>query len=528
MTMILAILPPVSEICVLTPDKSRVTPSARLLWTGLLALALLAGCAPEVKDDGDGDIALSDSEKTALAFEQEIGFVDDPELLAYVESIGHRIATRGQRRDVNFQFNILDMPIANALALPEGQIFVSRGMLVLVNSEDELAGILAHEIAHVEERHAAERQGLSIAISPIRFGAGIAGWATGLIIPDLGDAILELGESTSGLVLAPYSREQEREADRVGQALAAAAGYQPTGLVNLLDTMANAELLDPAGVHEQDFFDSHPDTAERVDLASEYALSLTPAARPTSARGREEVIGMLQGLVIGEDPGNGFFDENWFVHPELAFVISFPPDWEGINASGFVGAKAPEEETYVMLALVGEGTDPMAGAKAASRKLDTDLFADARRGIVNGLPAAKNQTQFIGAEGEIQQMELTWIAYDGLVYQIMAVAMVERFEAVEALMRRSAHSFRPLSGAERSQVRITQLQVLEGGAGESIAEFADRVGTPWNIKAISVVNRKPLGTTLEAGELLKVGIERSYATRLRPPADTTPVTRPGP
>ena len=528
--MILAILPPMGEIRVLSHMEARVGHSTGVVRASLLVLALLAGCTAPVRHDGE--VELSDSEKVALGFEQDIGFVDDPELLAYVESIGHRIARQGQRDDIDFRFNILDMPIANALALPEGQIFVSRGMLILVNTEDELAGILAHEIAHVEEHHAAERKGLTVIMSPIRFGAGVVGWATGLIIPDLGDAIVDLGESTSGLVLAPYSREQEREADRVGQSLAAAAGYQPTGLENLLDTMATAELLDPENVHEQDFFDSHPETAERVELASAYAGSLAPAARPSSARGRKEVIGMLQGLVIGDDPANGFFDENWFVHPELAFTIGFPLDWEGINTSGFVGAKAPNEETFVMLALVGEGTDPMAGAKAASRKLETDLFADAKRGIVNGLPAAKNQTQFTGGEGDIQQMELTWIAYGGLIYQIMAVATVERFEAVEALMRRSAHSFRPLSDEERSQVPITQLQVLVGERGESIAEFAERVETPWSAEAISVVNRKPLTETLHAGEPMKVGIQRSYATRLRPAPrasrEPASVTRPGP
>ena len=114
----------------------------------------------------------------------------------------------------------------------------------------------------------------------------------------------------------------------------------------------------------------------------------------------------------------------------------------------------------------------------------------------------------------------------------MAVATQERFEAVEAVMRRSAHSFRPLSDEERAQILITQLQIVEGERGETIAEFAERVETPWSTKAISVVNRKPLTDTLGAGELMKVGIQRSYARRLRPAAeassDPRPVTRPRP
>jgi predicted Zn-dependent protease len=495
--------------------KTRVRPAARLIWTGILVTFLLAACAQNANNGGRGAVELSESEKVALELEQTVGFVNDPELLIYIESIGGRITVKGKRSDVDFRFYILDMPIPNALALPEGQIFVSRGVLVLVNTEDELAGILAHEIAHVEEHHADERQGLVLATSPIRLGTDIAGWATGLIIPGLGEAISELGESTTGLVLAPYSREQEREADHVGQSLAALAGYEPDGLVNLLDTMANAELLDPENAHEQSFFDSHPATAERIALTREHGKSLSPASRPASARDREGVLAMLQGLVIGEDPGKGFFDENWFVHPELAFVMAFPPDWVCINFIGFVGAKAPNEDTFVMLALITDGKDPMEGARVASQKLGIDLVANARLGTVNGLQAAKNQVELNRKGSEIQKMELTWIAYGGLIYQIMGVATLERFEAVEDLMRKSAHSFRPLSDEDRSQILVTRLRVVEGEQGETIAEFAERVGTHWSVEAISVVNRKPATATLAAGELIKVGIQNSYATQPR-------------
>jgi len=492
--------------------KIRVYLAARVLWTGTLAASLLAGCAQNASDGAPGVADLSDSEQVALELERNVGFVSDPELLAYVETVGRRITAQGQRADIDYRFYILDMPIPNALALPDGRIFVSRGVLVLVNTEDELAGILAHEIAHVEEHHADERQGLIAVTSPIRFGAGIAGWATGLIIPGLGEAIVELGDSTSGLVLAPYSREQEREADRVGQSLAAASGYQPEGLVNLLETMANTEALDPENAREPGFFDSHPTTVERVELTREHGRTLTPASRPASARDRNGVLAMLQGLVIGEDPGKGFFDENWFVHPELAFVIAFPPDWEVVNSGGLVGAKAPNEETFVMLALVAEGADPMEGAKVASKRLRSDLVTDARLGIVNGLRAAKNQAQFTGDDGEIQKMELTWIAYGGLIYQVMGVTRPERFDAMEELMRKSAHSFRPLTNEERSRILVTRLRVVAGVQGESIAELAARVGTTWTAEAISVANRKPVAEALAAGELMKVGIQQSYAT----------------
>ena len=223
----------------------------------------------------------------------------------------------------------------------------------------------------------------------------------------------------------------------------------------------------------------------------------------------------LAGLTIGENPGKGFFDENWFVHPELAFVMAFPPDWSGINAAGFVGAQAPNEETFVMLALVAEGSDPMDGAKVASRKLDVDLVSEAKVGTINGLQAARNQVQITSAEGQEQKLELTWIAHGGLIYQIMGVSAVERFESVQVLMRQSASSFRALDQEERSQILVTQLAIVEARQGESITELSERVESPWSAQAISVVNRKPASAPLTAGERIKVGLRKSYVVRPR-------------
>ena len=485
---------------------------AGIVAAGFVAAALLSGCA-QVADDGTPkDRKLSDSDKLALELEQNIGFVDDPELVSYVETVGGRIAVQTKRKDIDFRFKILDMPAPNALALPDGQVFVSRGVLVLVNSEDELASILAHEIAHVEERHASERENLALVTSPIRLGAGIAGWATGLVIPDLGDAIVELGESTTGLLIAPYSREQEREADRVGQTLAAASGYDPQGLAELLDTMVTAEALDPEFRVEQSWFDTHPATSERVEATRDYGASLTPEPRPQSALDRAGVLDTLDGLIIGGNPANGFFDENWFVHPDLAFVIGFPLGWEGINTGGFVGAKKDGEEIFVMLALVARGSDPMLGAKEASRRLQTDLVTNAITGHVNGLAAAKNRVQVDDERAGVQLVELTWIAHGGRIFQVMAVAPVERFEAEEEVMTKSAHSFRPLADEERANIAVLKLRVVEARGGESIAELSERVQTPLTPQTVAVMNRKSIDARLEQGEPLKVGIRERYST----------------
>lgn len=509
----------------LSDDIFTVSTATRLLSAGLLAAALLAGCAQSATSVDTEKTELSESEIVARELEQSVGFLNDPGLLGYIESVGERIVEQGSRDEIEYRFYVLDTWVPNALALPEGQIFVSRGVLMLVNSEDELAGILAHEIAHVEERHANEREGLAIVTSPIRLGAGIAGWATGLIVPGLGEAIVELGASTEGLVLAPYSREQEREADRVGQSLAAAAGYAPEGLVDLLDTMANAEALSPQLASEPSFFDTHPATAERVALTRQYGGTLEAAPRPAAAMDRPGVLAMLQGLVVGEDPARGFFYGGTLVHPVLGFLMGFPRDWETFNLGGLWGAQAPGEDAFITLRMLGRSSDPLDGAAAASEYLGVDLTTEARRRLVNGMRAAKNQARISNADGEERMVEFTWIAHDDLVYQIMGEATVGRFEELELLMRASAHSFRALREEELDRIVVARLDVVAGQEGETIAELAERVGTPWTVDEIAVVNRRPTSSPLGDGELLKVKMWKRYTAERTRPTPYAPVTR---
>jgi predicted Zn-dependent protease len=95
----------------------------------------------------------------------------------------------------------------------------------------------------------------------------------------------------------------------------------------------------------------------------------------------------------------------------------------------------------------------------------------------------------------------------------MGVAAIERFDAVAELMAKSAHSFRPLTAEELSGILVAQLVVVEGREGESIASLAERAGSPWTVEAIAVVNRRSASAPLDAGELMKVGVQKSYAVR---------------
>ena len=260
---------------------------------GMCLLAFLpSGCAVNpVSGKSETVLISAEKERTLGAEEAEkveksMGLVDDPEIVAYVKAVGRRLAKHSPRRDVRYTFQIVDMEAPNAFALPGGYVYVSRGLLVLVNSEDELAGVMGHEIGHVAGRHAVQRLTRVAATSPLRIVTGIAGAAVGIVAPRVGGAIASAGQVASALIIAPYSRDQEREADQVGQNIAARGGWNPEGLTFLLKSLGRAEKLRSGEERQSSFFDTHPTTGERVAKTKERAtqLKVSPASPVTKDR----------------------------------------------------------------------------------------------------------------------------------------------------------------------------------------------------------------------------------------------------
>ena len=199
----------------------------------------------------------------------------------------------------------------NAFALPGGYVYVTRGLLALCNGEDELAGVIGHEMAHVLERHAARRAG---AATPFALLFGIPAGLLGAVSPALGGIVGGTGELASGMVLASYSRDQERDADKRGIALAAGAGWDPAGLASFLHTLEREEALEGHDPNRPGFFATHPATPERVGNIRAAARSQARASATPFAGTRGAFLQKLEGLVVGDNPASGVFLGQLFVH----------------------------------------------------------------------------------------------------------------------------------------------------------------------------------------------------------------------
>lgn len=437
---------------------------------------------------------------------RSMGLADDPKLNAYVQAIGQRLAEQSPRKDVPYEFHVVEMQEPNAFALPGGYIYVSRGILPILNSEAELAGVVGHEIGHVAARHSVRRISLA---APFAIVGGIVGGVTSIVSPRLGQALGAIPMLAGGLVIQPYSRDQERDADKIGVKLAAESGYDPQGLSQALHQLEREEELLLGGPRKASFFDSHPKTPERVEKTSALAKGQQGTPRPPIAPTQAEFFAKLDGMIVGPNPVEGVFLDALFVQPDLGFAVRFPQGWEGTNSRQAVSASEKDGAGVVLVTVAGEGDDPMAAVRDLEKKAETKLADKAQQFKVGDLPAARLVIHVETQQGR-GAMEMTWIALQHHVYLVAGVCPVREYKRYEPAFAAVVKSFGPLSASDRAKIQLARLRVVAAREGENLEDLVARTGSAWKSKHVSVANGLDPSAPLKAGQPVKIMIKEPY------------------
>ena len=499
--------------------------------SGALALLLVVTACAVNPATGRREITfMSNEREAALGREaaaqvaQEMGIVDDPELGAYVAAVGERVARESPRQEVPYRFQIVDIPEPNAFALPGGYVYVSRGLLVIANSEEELANVLGHEIGHVAARHAAQREAASV---PVGVLTAIGAIAAGIIGGgQAAQAVGQLGQTAGAGLIASYGRDQEREADRLGQDYAAKAGDDPAAMAAFLRTLENATALESGEARQPSFFDTHPSTPERVSAAASFATTLPYAAKPGIARTREEFLRKLDGLVVGQNAEEGVVDGSRLLHPALGFQLRFPEGWKVRNGRSAVMAVAPNREAAVLLELEAPARSPREAAGLFVRQNGLQVI---EAGAVQ-LPATDGFRVLAAVptqRGPIAA-DLTWLAWNGRIYRVTGLALGGGYRAYQGAFASVARSFRAIGAQELAGIREQHLRIVSAQAGESLAQLVARTRSSWKADEVAIANALPANVRLQAGQLVKVAVSEPYQTRGAPRPSPAPSAAPAP
>jgi len=277
-----------------------------------------------------GSRAISVEEEIELGREEhskivgKLGIYRDVELQAYINKVGQRVAAESSREEIEYTFTVLNDDMINAFALPGGFIYVTRGMLMHMNSESQLAAVLGHEIAHVTEKHALRREAR---------GKGISILNTILAAVSGQPALYQLGNMFGGVLLSGYSREFELEADEVGAKYMAMAGYSPAAMLDTIEILkskdrieieqARLENREPKVYHG--FLSTHPDHDTRYKEAIEASEKLVKDYDEFIRT--DEFLQKLNGMAYGASRQVGVVRKNTFFHPRLGIRFNFPRNW---------------------------------------------------------------------------------------------------------------------------------------------------------------------------------------------------------
>jgi predicted Zn-dependent protease len=240
---------------------------------GLSSAALLTGCAANPVSGEKQLILLSEKSEIAIdkehsphQFSTDYGVSGDAELNAYLDDLGKSMAAKSHRPQMPYSFRAVNAAHVNAYAFPGGTIAATRGILVKMDDEAELAGLMGHEIAHVNWRHTAQRMSTQTLIGLAL--AGVTGYAQSRD-PLAGQITSVLGGVGAGALLAGYSRSDEREADDTGMEYMVRSGYDPRGMVGLMEMLNGMHDREPSALDLM--FATHPMSSERLATARESA-----------------------------------------------------------------------------------------------------------------------------------------------------------------------------------------------------------------------------------------------------------------
>ncbi|MDQ6974151.1 MAG: M48 family metalloprotease, partial [Mariprofundaceae bacterium] len=293
-------------------------------------LALLPSCATNPVSKGHDFVLMSEKEELNLGkqlnvqYHQQFVLLNDKDPLAvYVNEVGQKVAKVSDRPDLFYHFYVVDDAIINAFALPGGYIYIHRGLLNYLNSEAELAAVLAHEVGHVTARHAVKRY------------TQVKAYQVGMTMASIFIPIQPVAGNLSNLLAATFisgfGREQELQSDELALTYIPKAGYDPYAVAQLLNTLKRLEDLDKKeqkdmGDQVREYhgaFASHPETKQRIADVEVKEQRL----HQQGFINHDRFLSKIDGYPYGDSAKDGAVVGQRFLHPKLHLQLLFPKRW---------------------------------------------------------------------------------------------------------------------------------------------------------------------------------------------------------
>jgi predicted Zn-dependent protease len=472
----------------------------------LAILVLIISCAVNPVTGKRQLMLMSESQEIALGTQYNpqviatFGEYQDPALQSFFQSKGTEMGLISHRPKLEYHVKVLDSPVVNAFAIPGGYIYLTCGILAQFNNEAEAMGVLGHEMGHIAARHSVSQQTKQTMGQMLLIG--------GMIASQKFAQYAEYAMQGMQLLYLKFSRDDERQADALGVEYSSKIGYdayQMAEFFQVLNKMSMAE--EEEGVPT--FLSTHPDPGDRFNYVQRDAKKWQDSLKLSPWKvNADSYLKMIDGIVYGEDPRQGYVEGNIFYHPELKFKFSFPSGWQYENLPAQVNM-APEDGKALMVFTIAPYKNLQTAADSTLLQLGLKLQSSEKK-TVNGMPAiatiSKQVTQDQSTGQEQTNMVLSYfIDYNSTYYVFHGITAEADFSAYQKIFESNMMSFNKLTDASKINVKPKRILVKKvertGTLNDAFAYFGVQKK---QYDELALLNDMELTDKVQVGKLIKI------------------------
>lgn len=461
---------------------------------------VLSGCAMNPVTGRKQFVLMSEKQEIGMGKESDaqvmafFGSYDDPRLQKFISEKGKEMAAVSHRPKLAYEFKIVDSPVVNAFATPGGYVYFTRGIMANFNNEAEFAGVLGHEIGHITARHSVIQQRNAM-LGQLGIIAGV------VLVPALSQFVRPLSAGMQ-LALMSFGRDAERQSDKLGVEYSSRIGYNASEMANFFETLerkgkvAGGEKIPP-------FLSTHPSPEERNITVAKLAEEWKTKLKLTNAKiNRDIYLKRIDGLIVGEDPKQGFVENAIFYHPAMKFQFSIPDGWQLENTPQQVQMAPSNGEAVLILTLAGKGSlEETANTMLQQYQL---VLVESKKENINGLSALLMVADQKQERGTIRVLS-SLIQYEGVSYSLMGISELSKFNSYESTFLSTIRNFKQLNDSEKINRKPEVIRIKTLQQPMSVQAAFQQFNVPANrLEELAILNGMQLNDQLAKGMLIKV------------------------
>lgn len=479
-----------------------------LIFVALISFALAAviSCAVNPVTGKKQIMLMSEAQEVQLGMSYHpqvmasFGEYADPAMQTFVQARGTEMGKLSHRPNLKYTVKVVDSPVINAFAVPGGYIYLTRGIMANFNNEAEFMGVLGHEMGHITARHSVSQQTKQQLGTLLLIG--------GMIASEKFANYAEAAMQGMQLLFLSFSRDDERQADQLGVEYASRTGYDAAKMADFYKVLIKMNLSESQG-GVPTFLSTHPDPGDRYNAVLRDSKRWQDSLRLQSYKvGADSYLQMIDGMIYGEDPKQGYTLDNTFYHPEMRFKFSYPQGWNLINAPTQVTIQPADGKALMLFTLSNQRT--LEAAVDSTMAMYGLTLQRAERKTVNGMPAivtlAKQQSQDqSGATTSANAVISYFIDYSSVFYVIHGVSTEADFTSYAPTMEASMKTFAKLTDAARINVKPRRVYVKMAPRAGTLASTLSYYNMPQAMmEELALLNNMELNQPVPAGKYIKI------------------------